>query len=46
MLKISNILNKSNHDKKFYDDIISLLRVDELLDRYIDELSGTKQRIA
>ena len=40
-------LNKSNHDKKFYDDIISLLRVDELLDRYIDELSGgQKQRIA
>ena len=40
-------LNKSNHDKKFYDDIISLLRVDGLLDRYIDELSGgQKQRIA
>ena len=40
-------LNKSNHDKKFYDDIISLLRVDGLLDRYIDELSGgQKQRLS
>ena len=40
-------LNKSNFDQKFYDNILSLLDVGSLLDRYIDELSGgQRQRIA
>jgi len=44
---IKYALKDSNFDKKFYENILDLLRVEGLLDRYIDELSGgQKQRIA
>jgi len=40
-------LQSSNFDKNFYENILSLLQVEGLLDRYVDELSGgQKQRIA
>ncbi|MEC7838240.1 MAG: ABC transporter ATP-binding protein [Chloroflexota bacterium] len=40
-------LQNSNFDKNFYENILSLLQLEGLLDRYIDELSGgQKQRIA
>lgn len=40
-------LQNSNFDKNFYENILSLLQVEGLLDRYVDELSGgQKQRIA
>ena len=40
-------IDKKNFDKKFVDEIVNLLRVENLFDRYIDQLSGgQRQRVS
>ena len=40
-------LDKRNFDKNFVDEIVNLLRVENLFDRYIDQLSGgQRQRVS
>ena len=40
-------IDKKNFDKKFIDEIVNLLRVENLFDRYIDQLSGgQRQRVS